>query len=187
MRIGGVTMQSIPRRGAVLAVIGVVTTVLAATQAVTYGQGEGTIKLEGAWIARVTSSPFSPGLYQWTYILVPDSSGRRASLHGTVDVGFPGGIPHDRTTPVIGEVRQTGPGTASFNTIWYGLNQGVVVFIGRSWGFIRFVGPGKSEIRHYFEIYLPSSDVDGDGLPDGPPAASFSVTSLDTRVPAPLN
>jgi hypothetical protein len=178
-------MRSITRRTAVAALAGVMASAMAAVQAP--GQAQGAIKLEGAWIARVTSSPFPPGPYQWTYVLARDSSGRSATLHGTVDVGFPGGIPHDRTTPLLGELRQTGPDTAVFNSIWYGLNQGVVVFIGRSWGTTRFFGPDKAEVQHNFEIYLPSADVDGDGLPDGPPAAAFGVTSLDTRVPSPLH
>jgi hypothetical protein len=181
-------MHAITWRSAVLALIGLVATtsaVLLTAQGAAYGQAPGALKLEGAWIARVTSSPFPPGPYQWTYILAPASSGRVASIHGSVDVGFPGGIPHDRTTPVIGEIRQTGPDTTAFNTMWYGLNQGVVVFIGRAWGTARYLGPDRAEGHHNFEIYLPSADVDGDGLPDGPPAAAFSVTSQDTRVPSP--
>jgi hypothetical protein len=179
-------MRSITRRATVAAMAGVMATAVAVLAAqLAYGQDRGAIKLEGAWIARVTSSPFPPGPYQWTYVLARDSSGRSASIHGSLDVGFPGGIPHDRTTPLIGEVRQTGPDTAAFNSIWYGLNQGAVVFIGRSWGTVRFFGTDKADVQHNFEIYLPSADVDGDGLPDGPPAAAFGVTSLDTRVPSP--
>lgn len=58
------------------------------------------IKLEGAWIARVVSSTFPTGPYQWTYIMAPTSSGRVACIHGSVDVALPAGIPHDRTTPL---------------------------------------------------------------------------------------
>jgi hypothetical protein len=180
-------MRSITGRAAVLALTGLMATtaaVVLAAQVVAYDQTHGAIKLEGAWIARVTSSPFPPGLYQWTYILAPSSSGRTASIHGSVDVAFPAGIPHDKTTPLLGEIRQPGPDTAAFNSIWYGVNQGVVVFIGRSWGTVRFLGPGKAEVQHNFEFYLPSADVDGDGLPDGPPAAAFSATTQDTRVPS---
>ena len=181
-------MHSIPERTAALALIGWMATtsaVLLTAQGVAYGQAQGALKLEGAWIARVTSSPFPPGSYQWTYILAPASSGRTATIHGSVDVPFPGGIPHDETTPLIGEIRQTGPDSAAFNSIWYGLNQGVIVFIGRSWGTARYFGPDRAEGQHNFEIYLPSADVDGDGLPDGAPAAVFSVTTRDARVPSP--
>jgi hypothetical protein len=181
-------MHSITGRAVVLALTGLMAATVAvvlSAQVVASGQTQGASKLEGAWIARVTSSPFPPGPYQWTYIMTPASSGRGASIHGSVDVAFPNPIAHDRTTPLLGEVVQTGPDTAAFNSIWYGLNQGVVVFIGRSWGTVRFLGPGKAEVQHNFELYLPSADVDGDGLPDGPPAAAFSVTSQDTRVPSP--
>jgi len=183
-------MRSITRRATVAALAGVMATTMAvvlAAQVAAYGQDQGAIKLEGAWIARVTSSPFPPGPYQWTYILAPASSGRVAGIHGSVDVAFPGGIPHDGTTPIIGEIRKTGPDPAAYNSIWYGLSQGAVVFIGRSWGTVRYFGPGRAEGQHNFEIYLPSADVDGDGLPDGPPVAAFGVTSLDTRVPSPLD
>jgi hypothetical protein len=181
-------MRAITGRAVVLALVGLMAAsaaVLWAAQIVAYGQTQGAIKLEGAWIARVTSSPFPPGLYQWTYILAPGASGRVASIHGSVDVSFPAAIPHDQATPLLGEIRQTGPDTAAFNSFWYGLNQGVVVFIGRSWGTARFLEPGKAEVQHNFAFYLPSADVDGDGLPDGPPVAVFSATSHDTRVPSP--
>jgi hypothetical protein len=183
-------MRSITRRAMVAALAGATVTavaVMVASQVAAHGQDQAAIKLEGAWIARVTSSPFPPAPYQWTYILARDASGRRAGIHGSVDVAFPNPIAHDRTTPLLGEIVQTGPDTAAFNSIWYGLNQGVVVFIGRNGGTVRFLGPGKAEVQHNFELYLPSADIDGDGLPDGPPAAAFGVTSLDTRVPSPLN
>lgn len=181
-------MRFIRRREAasVIGVLAITVAVVLAAQAATSGQDQGAVKLEGAWIARVTSSPFPDGPYQWTYIMAPTQSGRSASLHGTVDLSFPAGIPHDSTTPIIGEIRQTGPDTAAFNAVWYGLNEGVVVFIGRSWGTARFLGRDRAEVQHNFEFYLPSADVDGDGLPDGPAAGAFSATSQDTRVPPPL-
>lgn len=179
-------MRFITWKAALTGVMATTVALVLAGQIAAYGQDQGQTKLGGAWIARVTSSPFPPAPYQWTYILAPDPSRRSATIHGSVDVGFPNPIPHDRTTSLIGEIVQTGPETAAFNSVWYGINQGVVVFIGRNSGTVRFFGPDKAEVQHNFEIYLPSADVDGDGLPDGPPAAAFGVTSLDTRVPSPL-
>jgi hypothetical protein len=172
----------------VLALVGFMATtaaVLLAAQVAASGQTRGAGKLEGAWIARVTSSPFPPGVYQWTYVLAPASSGRVASIYGSVDVAFPNPIPFDKTTPLLGEIVQTGPDTAAFTSVWHGIHQDTIVFIGRNQGTVRFVGPDHAEVQHNFEFYLPSSDADGDGLPEGPPLAVFSATSMDTRVPSP--
>jgi hypothetical protein len=181
-------MRSITGRAAVLALIGLMATtaaVLLAAQVAAYGQTRGAGKLEGAWIARVTSSPFPPGLYQWTYVLAPASSGRVASIHGSVDVAFPNPIPHDRTTPLLGEIVQTGPDTAAFNTIWYGLNQGVV-FIGRNLGHRPIPrtrqGGSPTQFRDSTSR-LPMSTATA--FLTVRRLAAFSATSQDTRVPSP--
>ena len=44
-------------------------------------------KLEGAWIAKVVEAPG-----QWSYVLSSNPSGRFASGHGSVDVGFSANI-----------------------------------------------------------------------------------------------
>src|SRR5512146_1482783 len=45
--------------------------------------GSGAFKLEGAWIARVVGTNG-----QWSYVVSPDNSGRHATAHGSIDVGF---------------------------------------------------------------------------------------------------
>lgn len=150
------------------------------------------VKLEGAWIARVSSMegvPLGTPLpFQWNYVLVPSASGRRASVHGSVVVKFPQVIPSDFASPLIGEVTQTGPNTIAFTTIWHHVQTGSpvdqVVLIGMARGEGRFIGPGQMEGTHHFALYLPSADADGDGLPEGDPFMTFEVTSIDTRVPS---
>ncbi len=164
------------------------------TQIGASGSGAGALKLEGAWVSRVTSIEGIAGKYpfQWSFVLAPDASGRSATLHGSVDVGFgqsadTGG---DFVTPLIGELVQTGPDTASFKSYWYGIKKGTpnqVVSIGRSWGETTAMEPGKSKTTYNFEIYLASADKDGDGFPDAGsvPIQKFTVTSEDTRIPPP--
>jgi hypothetical protein len=158
-----------------------------------FAQDAGAFKLEGAWIARVTSFNGGPWPYltQWSYVVTADPSGRRGTIHGSVDVPFPG-VPGDYVTPIIGEVIQTGPETAIDNSIWYHVlkaspvNQ--IVAIGTAKGEWRQLGPDKVETTIHFAIYEASADTNGDGIP-GPgatPIAAFTVTTVDTRVPLPL-
>ena len=52
-------------------------------------------------------------------------------------------------------------------------------------GTITFLEEGKAQATHTFETYLPSADVNGDGFPEGNPVNTFTVSTLDTRVPSP--
>ncbi|MEJ2108549.1 MAG: hypothetical protein P8Z37_01290 [Acidobacteriota bacterium] len=149
-------------------------------------------KLEGAWISRTTLVEL-PGIseipFQWSYVLAPSPSGNSASIHGSVDVAFPPAMDYDFLTPLIGEAVKTGPDTASFDSIWYAIRKGDpvdgIVFIGRSWGEVRSVEPGKSETTHHFEIYLPDTAQDWDGIPNGEPIFTFTAYTQDTRLPGP--
>ena len=79
----------------------------------------GAVKLEGAWIARGVEAPV-----QWTYVLSPDPSGRQASLHGSIDVGLgASSFGADYPSPLIGNLILTGPDTARFNSVWYGIKK----------------------------------------------------------------
>jgi hypothetical protein len=158
----------------------------AAATAVAANDGSGAFKLEGAWIAKVQGAPF-----QWSYVLSPDASGRRASLHGSVDIAFAGPIPADRGTPLIGESVMTGRDTGKFNSMWYGISNSStpqIAYIGVSSGEIMFVDQGKMVVTHHFYFYLPSADADGDGIPDPgavPVIPPVVVVSIDTRLPSP--
>jgi len=155
------------------------------TQAGASGQGEG-LKLEGAWVARVTN-PFMTPTPQWTYVLSPDPSGRRAAVHGAVDVGL--GLP-GRPTALLGEAVQTGPYTALVSTLWYHLDDaGNVLLICTGASTATFQAPGKSDVVHHFAIYPPDADADGDGLPDPDTSvvpSEYTVITTDTRVPSPI-
>jgi hypothetical protein len=177
--------------GTIVAAAGIIVLV---TQIGASGSGAGAMKLEGAWVSRVTSIEGIAGKYpfQWSFILAPDASGRRATLHGSVDVGFGQGTDtgSDFATPLLGEFIMTGPDTAAFNSYWYGVKTGKpdqIVSIGRSWGETKSTGPGKSETTYHFEIYPANADNDRDGFPDAGavPIKQFTVTSEDTRIPPP--
>ena len=185
------------RKVIIAAVVVAAAAIVLATQIGASGSSQGAMKLEGAWVARVISiggQPF-PFVSQWTYIFSPDASGRRATIHGTIDVGFG---PSDPTvyynTPLIGEAVQTGPDTVVFNAYWYNVQQGEpgqlnqIISIGTVSGDAWYVAEGKFEITHHFEIYLPGSDADGDGIPDEGsfPVSQFTVTTQDTRIPSPV-
>ncbi len=154
------------------------------------GAASGAIKLEGAWIARVIEVPGG----QWTYVASPDASGRRATAHGSIDVGLAAGAPFvaESTTPLLIEVKMTSPTTADFNSIWYGVNKksvgplsAEVVYIGMNHGTMQYVGPDKAIGTHNIGFYLPAQDADHDGLPDPGQVPLFSVTvhTNETRLP----
>ena len=58
------------------------------------GGGGSAYKLEGAWIAKVDGSTG-----QWSYVLSPDSSGRRASGHSHAPRSGDAGGSRDAETP----------------------------------------------------------------------------------------
>jgi hypothetical protein len=164
---------------------------LPAGQVAAADHGKGAIKLEGAWVAKVKDYPLP---LQWSYVLVPDASGRRASLHGTIDVGLAIFGQDVTMTPLIGEVVMTGPASGKFNSVWYERVAGpspltsTILFIGVNRGEIKFIGQGKVEGTHNIAFYEASSDVDGDGYPD-PGATLYAgplvFKTIDTRLPPP--
>ena len=156
-------------------------------------KGSGAYKLEGAWIAKVVGIPA-----QWSYVLVPDPSGRRASVAGSIDVGFSIGAlfgPSDRASMLMANLVMTGPDRGVFNSVWYGLKElpetspvsEEVVWIGTSHGTFTFIAPGKLSAVHNFAFYSPSADGDGDGLPDpgAMPAYETQLLTVDTRLMPP--
>ena len=153
-------------------------------------------KLDGAWVAKVVGFPG-----QWSYVFAADPSGRRAYGHGSIDIGFDPAVfgcalgESNADSPILINLRMTGPDTAVGYSVWYALTTAVpasaeIVFIGEVRTETRFVAPGKGESVHYFSFYLPSQDVDpADGFPDEGemPACSAPVPiyTSDTRLPAP--
>ena len=159
-------------------------------------------KLDGAWVAKV-QVPGSEG--QWSYLLAPDASGRRAAGHGSVDVGFDPRLfgcefgEMDRTdSPILINLEVTGPDTAVAYSVWYAINtlpsgDSEIGFIGEVRSDITFLAPGKSQSLHYFYFYSPDKDADPkDGFPDegAEPDCSWEaygivIPTIETRVPAP--
>lgn len=185
--------MDISRRKIVTAVMAAVATgALTVTPVTAAGDGMGAVKLEGAWIAKGVELPL-----QWTFVLSPDSSGRRAALHGSIDVGTGSGAAFgaDYASPIIGQLVMTGSDSGKFSTMWYGIKRlpsgplsATIVYIGVNKGEVKFVGQGEAISTHHLAYYLPSSDADGDGLPDDgatPVFGPITLTTTDTRLPLP--
>ena len=149
------------------------------------------IHLEGSWVARVPGTPLL-----WTYSLAPDPSGKSASISGAIQVPvmptvFVPGLFEEAeyVSPMVGKIVMTGPDTATFTALWYGMKKVMpfeqVVFIGVTSGTIKFTSAGKAEVSHFLGFYAPSTDADNDGLPDPGSAASLCLpaVSYDTQVP----
>lgn len=161
-----------------------------ATPATAGDMGVGARKIEpGVWIARVVEVPG-----QWSYVVTSDPSGRRGAAYGMVDVGlYTAGLDDliDRTSPLLIDLVVTKPGVVQFNSVWYGLKKvsnGVttaqIIYIGMNHGEITYVGPNKAEGVHNIEYYLPTQDVDHDGLPDPGqlPIGGATVHTNETRL-----
>ncbi len=168
---------------------------LVATQGAWSGPNGQANKLEGAWIAKSTTSPVTG-----SYVLSPsDPSGQRATLSGLIQVRIPievlfPGLFGDNEIggDFVGEAVMTGPNTGSYSIVGYGrktLNPPTpfkeqIVLIWVDSGRIDFTGPGKMQVTHRVAYYHPNADADGDGLPDPgqAPLICLPATTLDTRV-----
>ena len=167
----------------------------ATQEAKTVTPSPNSIKLEsGVWVSKVIGMPV-----QWNYVVSADPSGRHAAAFGTVDVSFYSALDAlaDESSPLLIDVVMTGPGTATFNSVWYGIKNydvatatakgvsGYVAYIGVNRGFLKFAAPGKAEGTHNICYYDPTtSDTNpADGFPDAgavPFACPDTVYTVDT-------
>jgi hypothetical protein len=153
-------------------------------------------KLEGAWVCTVQF----PGMQrmQWTMMLAPtDPSGHAAVASGSIQVpvspallcpatGQASPPPYDFmiSRDYMGEVVMTGPHTAQATFIGYTLNkEGQVAFIWMGTGESTFTAPGKGKAKSTLAYYLPETDTNGDGIPEGTPFCVLGPSEVDmTRV-----
>lgn len=165
--------------------------------------GDGAFKLEGAWVAKVTP-PFAG---QWSYVVTSDPSGKRGTGHGSVDMGFKANVAcalngyntdfetSDSESPILVSMVMTGPKAVTYNSVWYGLKDAgptspmsnVLTLIGTVTGELEVVAPGIMHGTHYFALYYPEADANGDGYPDEgmTPACVFQLNTVDSRLPMP--
>ena len=160
------------------------------TQAAWSNRQKQPLKLEGAWVASVPTTPLG-----WTYTLAPsDPNGQSAVLQGTIHIPaeptWGGAFPDaEYLSALVGEAVMTGRNEAAFTVLYYAMKQGAAgpekVYIGLDSGTIKQTAPGRTEVSHNFGIFLPGQDADGDGLPDEgqSPAVCIPYASLDTRLP----
>jgi hypothetical protein len=185
--VGSFLKSRITQGGLLLAVVAATAATIAWTDAEPQS-----FKLEGSWIGKVPGTPVT-----WSYTLVPDPSGRKAAMSGSVQVPLgpsviiPSLFPDvEYYSPMVGQVVMTGPDTTEFTVVWYGMKKGFpfnqVVCIGVNSGQGKFTGPGKGMNTNHLAFYAPSADADGDGLPDpgAVPALCLPASlSVETRVP----
>jgi hypothetical protein len=140
-------------------------------------------KLEGAWVVTAPlPSPLPTG--QWTMTLAPtDPSGRAAVISGSIQVPVPPALICPATGQAsppafnfeisrdfVGEAVMTGPRTARATMIGYSRNDaGQVAFIWIGVGEMTFSAPGKATATSTLGYYLPGTDTNGDGIPEGAP------------------
>jgi hypothetical protein len=159
--------------GGLLAVIAVVVTSIAWS-----GPHEGSIKLEGAWVATVAENGVL-GLLT----MAPDPSGRTTTWRNQMVlppefVAYVQGLVPGFTgfTDEIGETMMTGPNTATYTARWYYLVGGYPALVALDNASVTCTSPVQMSIVHEIAAYF----ADADGQPVGDPvfpAATYHSTS----------
>ena len=147
-------------------------------------------KLEGAW----TSA--GGGVLGNMTVAPADPSGRRATAKvNWVTVGptvawLQAQVGADAATDGNVVVEMISRDSAKYTQLFYWVKTGCpseIKMILIDSGIFRFTGPDSAVIQNAFAGYLPSRDVNGDGLPDDlenpPDLGPFPGSSVFTRIP----
>jgi hypothetical protein len=153
-------------------------------------------KLEGAWVCTV-QLPGMPRM-QWTMMLAPTGpSSHTAVASGSIQIPVPPSLLCPATGQAsppayefatsrdfMGEAVMTGPHTSRATLIGYSLNkEGQVAFIWMGTGESTYTAPGKGKATSTLAYYLPETDTNGDGIPEGAPFCVLGPSEVDmTRV-----
>ncbi len=142
---------------------------------------EGSVKLEGAWIAQVDT-----GVRGLVTYGPSDPSGRSATFRNQM-VWPPevlASLRIDAVTDEIAEEFVTGINTSTYTGIWYGLAGGRTVLIFLDDSVITHDSSTHGTIQHTLTVYLATADADNDGYPDpgSTPVATLSHTSTIKRI-----
>ena len=155
---------------------GLLAVIAAVAASLTWSQGsEGSIKLEGAWVAKT-----DVGILSLVTYAPSDPSGRSAVMRNQMvwprEVLARYGL--EAVTEEIAEAVVTGVNTEAYNGIWYGLVGGRTAMIFVDHASITYVTPTEKIVAHTVDAYLATADADNDGYPD--PGAAPVVTTSNT-------
>jgi hypothetical protein len=174
IQLRGNCAQWLKRRSVLkLAGLGLLTMALAAGTLCVIGFGTKYYRLGGAWIGG------HPG-FTWSAIQAPlDPLGQTCCDRAIVkyfDAQFAGllaAFGADNLSDAVGEARMISPDTARWTLLAYAVatphapgellqNQAIVLYSG-TW---KFTSDNTVVLNYSVNVYLPSADADGDGLPD---------------------
>jgi hypothetical protein len=174
IQLRGNCAQWLKRRSVLkLAGLGLLTMALAAGTLCVTGFGTKYYRLGGAWIGG------HPG-FTWSAIQAPlDPLGQTCCDRAIVkyfDAQFAGllaAFGADNLSDAVGEARMISPDTARWTLLAYAVatphapgellqNQAIVLYSG-TW---KFTSDNTVVLNYSVNVYLPSADADGDGLPD---------------------
>jgi len=156
------------------------------------GFGTKYYRLGGGWVGGNTN-------YTWSVMFAPsDPLGQTAAARNILKyfnsqfAGLLFAFGAENVSDGTGEVKMVSPDTARWTLVAYMQvapkqpgdplqNKGIIVGHG-TW---QFTSDNTAVLNYTLDVYLPSADADGDGLPDADAQPILSVPTMDTakRVP----
>jgi hypothetical protein len=151
-------------------------------------QGNGVCRAEGAWVGRMPGGAAPV----FTMIFTPGSQwqGSYTVFTGEFDASFGGAFPATMMSPFVGTWVKTGPRTADWTMIAYGLGPDAItgvmtpVYIIKSSGYTEFTERCEEieTVSVSVALYLPTQDPFGD---DPPYFGCFPDGTLEIATPIP--